>query len=93
VWQLWDRVDVAKAFGMIVTMLAFGGIVGPILVGYLLEASGSFSEAYYIMDGFSLVSAICFLILYKKEKLVKKLRLKMLEESMRQSDNTMRKGA
>ena len=85
VWEIWDRVDVAKAFGMIVTMLSLGGIIGPALVGYILEATKSFNIAYYIMAVFSLFSAICFVLLYRREKQVRALREKLKEETMPQS--------
>jgi MFS family permease len=64
IWEIWDRVDVAKAFGVVVSMLGFGGIIGPILVGYILERTKSFQMAYYIMAVFALISGICCLIMF-----------------------------
>ncbi|MGO9138112.1 MAG: MFS transporter [Syntrophales bacterium] len=82
VWELWDRADVAKAFGMIVTMLSLGGILGPSMVGYILETTNSFNVAYYIMAVFALISATFFLILYGREKKVRALRESLKQKAV-----------
>lgn len=77
IWEIWDRVDVGKAFGVVVSMLGLGGIIGPILVGYILEQTGSFQIAYYIMSVFALISGICCIIMFFREKKVRVLRTKI----------------
>jgi nitrate/nitrite transporter NarK len=53
---------------------SFGGIIAPILIGYVLQTTNSFNIAYYIFAAIALIGGILSILIIKKEKEVKQLK-------------------
>lgn len=68
IWELFDRADVAKAYGMLAAWMTAAGIVAPYLLGFILEKTRSFNIAYYIFSGCAFLAGIIALILHARER-------------------------
>lgn len=68
IWDLFDRVDVAKAYGMLAAWMTAAGIVAPYLLGFILEKTNSFNTAYYIFSGSAVLAGFIALILHVRER-------------------------
>jgi ACS family tartrate transporter-like MFS transporter len=59
----------AAAIGLINSMGALGGFVGPYAVGYLKDATGSFTSPLFLLAGILVVGAILTLVLRRSPTL------------------------
>jgi len=50
--------DVGSIYGLMLTAWGFGGMLGPLLIAYIRENTGVYTQALYIIAGIMLVSAI-----------------------------------
>ncbi len=50
--------NVGKIYGLMITAWGFGGVLGPILISYIIDSTGSYTAAFYIIAGILLVSSI-----------------------------------
>jgi MFS transporter, OFA family, oxalate/formate antiporter len=50
--------NVGKIYGLMLTAWGFGGVLGPLLISYILDTSGSYTLAFYIIAGIMLASAV-----------------------------------
>jgi OFA family oxalate/formate antiporter-like MFS transporter len=50
--------NVGKIYGLMITAWGFGGVLGPILISYIIDSTGSYTTAFYIIAGMLLVSSI-----------------------------------
>ena len=50
--------NVGKIYGLMITAWGFGGVLGPILISYIIDSTGSYTIAFYIIAGMLLVSSI-----------------------------------
>jgi MFS transporter, OFA family, oxalate/formate antiporter len=50
--------NVGKIYGLMLTAWGFGGVLGPLLISYILDTSGSYTLAFYIIAGIMLISAV-----------------------------------
>jgi OFA family oxalate/formate antiporter-like MFS transporter len=61
--------DVGSIYGLMLTAWGFGSALGPLLIAYIRETTGNYSEALYILSGIMLVSsAIPFIVRPPSEK-------------------------
>jgi MFS family permease len=75
IWELFDRADVAKAYGMLAAWMTAAGIVAPYLLGFILEKTHSFNIAYYIFSGCAFLAGIIALILHVRERNLRECRV------------------
>lgn len=54
--------NVGKIYGLMLTAWGFGGVLGPLLISRVVDATGSYGRAFYIIAGIMLVSSILPLI-------------------------------
>ncbi len=54
--------NVGKIYGLMITAWGFGGVLGPLLISYVVDATGAYTRALYILAGLMLVSTILPLI-------------------------------
>jgi OFA family oxalate/formate antiporter-like MFS transporter len=54
--------NVGKIYGLMITAWGFGGVLGPLLISRVVDATGSYGRAFYIIAGLMLVSSIIPLI-------------------------------
>ena len=50
--------NVGKIYGLMITAWGFGGVLGPILISRIIDTTGSYTNAFYIIAGIMLVSSI-----------------------------------
>jgi MFS transporter, OFA family, oxalate/formate antiporter len=50
--------NVGKIYGLMITAWGFGGVLGPILISRIIDSTGSYTAAFYIIAGILLVSSI-----------------------------------
>ncbi len=50
--------NVGKIYGLMITAWGFGGVLGPILISRIIDTTGSYTTAFYIIAGILLVSSI-----------------------------------
>jgi OFA family oxalate/formate antiporter-like MFS transporter len=50
--------NVGKIYGLMITAWGFGGVLGPILISRIIDTTGSYQNAFYIIAGMLLVSSI-----------------------------------
>ncbi len=50
--------NVGKIYGLMLTAWGFGGVLGPLLISRVVDATGSYAGAFYIIAGIMLVSSI-----------------------------------
>lgn len=50
--------DVGRIYGLMLTAWSFGGILGPILISVIVDTTGAYTAALYIIAGILLLSAI-----------------------------------
>ena len=50
--------NVGKIYGLMITAWGFGGVLGPILISRIIDTTGSYTAAFYIIAGILLVSSI-----------------------------------
>jgi OFA family oxalate/formate antiporter-like MFS transporter len=50
--------NVGKIYGLMITAWGFGGVLGPILISRIIDTTGSYTLAFYIIAGILLVSSI-----------------------------------
>lgn len=55
--------NVGKIYGLLLTAWSFGGVLGPLLISYILDSSGSYTLAFYIIAGIMLASAVVAFII------------------------------
>ena len=54
--------NVGKIYGLMITAWGFGGVLGPILISRIIDTTGGYTGAFYIIAGMLLVSSILPLI-------------------------------
>ena len=77
IWELFDRADVAKAYGMLAAWMTAAGIVAPYLLGFILEKTHSFNIAYYIFSGSAFLAGIVAIVLHVREKNLRAYRVNL----------------
>jgi MFS transporter, OFA family, oxalate/formate antiporter len=50
--------NVGTIYGLMITAWGFGGVLGPTLISYMYDATGSYEGAFYIIAGIMLLSSI-----------------------------------
>ncbi|QIN80450.1 MFS transporter [Rubrobacter marinus] len=50
--------NVGKIYGLMLTAWSFGGVLGPLLISYIVDSTGSYQNAFYILAALMLVSSI-----------------------------------
>src|SRR5215204_5062341 len=50
--------NVGTIYGLMITAWGFGGVLGPSLISYMYDATGSYGGAFYIIAGIMLLSSI-----------------------------------
>ena len=50
--------NVGTIYGLMITAWGFGGVLGPTLISYMYDATGSYARAFYIIAGIMLLSSI-----------------------------------
>jgi MFS transporter, OFA family, oxalate/formate antiporter len=50
--------NVGTIYGLMITAWGFGGVLGPTLISYMYDATGSYAGAFYIIAGIMLVASI-----------------------------------
>ena len=50
--------NVGMIYGLMITAWGFGGVLGPQLISWGVDATGAYSRAFYIIAGIMLVSSI-----------------------------------
>ncbi len=50
--------NVGTIYGLMITAWGFGGVLGPTLISYMYDATGSYAGAFYIIAGIMLLSSI-----------------------------------
>ena len=50
--------NVGMIYGLMITAWGFGGVLGPQLISWAVDATGAYSRAFYIIAGIMLVSSI-----------------------------------
>lgn len=66
--ELFPKNRVAIASGFMLACGSLAGIISPIFMGYILDKTGSFNNAYYVFGIAALISALLAVPLYLKEK-------------------------
>ncbi len=54
--------NVGKIYGLMITAWGFGGVLGPLLISRVVDATGAYSRALYILAALMLISTIVPLI-------------------------------
>ncbi len=55
--------NVGKIYGLILTAWGIGGVLGPLLISRVVDATGAYANAMYILAGLMVVSTIVPLII------------------------------
>lgn len=55
--------NVGKIYGLILTAWGFGGVLGPLLISYILDTTKSYTLAFYIIAGIMVASAVVAFII------------------------------
>ena len=50
--------NVGMIYGLMITAWGFGGVLGPQLISWAVDATGAYSRAFYIIAGIMLLSSI-----------------------------------
>ncbi|CAA9381766.1 MAG: Uncharacterized MFS-type transporter [uncultured Rubrobacteraceae bacterium] len=50
--------NVGKIYGLMLTAWGFGGVLGPLLISYIIDTTKSYTLAFYIIAGIMLASAV-----------------------------------
>ena len=50
--------NVGTIYGLMITAWGFGGVLGPTLISYMYDATGSYARAFYIIAGIMLVASV-----------------------------------
>ena len=50
--------NVGTIYGLMITAWGFGGVLGPLLISRVVDATGSYQNAFYILAGMMLVSSV-----------------------------------
>jgi len=50
--------NVGTIYGLMITAWGFGGVLGPLMISRVVDATGSYQNAFYILAGLMLVSSI-----------------------------------
>lgn len=75
IWELFDRADVAKAYGLLAAWMTAAGILAPWLLGFILEKTSSFTLAYYIFSCGAFVAGCIAIKLHARERHIRAIRL------------------
>jgi len=55
--------NVGKIYGLLLTAWSFGGVLGPLLISYIIDSTGSYTAAFYIIAVIMVASAgIAFMV-------------------------------
>ena len=55
--------NVGKIYGLMLTAWSFGGVLGPLLISYIIDSTGSYTAAFYIIAVIMVASAgIAFMV-------------------------------
>jgi MFS transporter, OFA family, oxalate/formate antiporter len=55
--------NVGKIYGLILTAWSFGGVLGPLLISYVIDSTDSYSLAFFILAGIMVASAaVAFIV-------------------------------
>ena len=70
--EVFDRANIAKVSGIMLSAGSLAGIIAPTLIGFVLEITNSFNFAYYVFGATAFIGGFLSLILVKKEKAVRR---------------------
>ena len=57
------QANVGKIYGLMLTAWSFGGVLGPLLISYIIDSTGSYTAAFYIIAVIMVASAgIAFMV-------------------------------
>ncbi len=65
--EIFKGPDYAKVVGILLSGGSLGGIFGAILVGYVLQYTGSFNMAYYVFAGLAFAASFLCILLIREE--------------------------
>lgn len=55
--------NVGKIYGLMLTAWSFGGVLGPLLISYIIDSTGSYTLAFYIIAAIMVASAgVAFIV-------------------------------
>jgi OFA family oxalate/formate antiporter-like MFS transporter len=55
--------NVGKIYGLMLTAWSFGGVLGPLLISYIIDSTGSYTAAFYIIAVIMVASAgVAFIV-------------------------------
>ena len=74
IWELFDRDDVAKAYGLLAAWMTGAGILAPYLLGYIVEKTQSFNMAYYIFSCCAFLAGCIAVVLHLRERQIRDIR-------------------
>ena len=74
IWELFDRADVAKAYGLLAAWMTGAGILAPYLLGFILEKTHSFNMAYYIFSCCAFLAGCIAVVLHLRERQIRDIR-------------------
>ncbi|MCX5852896.1 MAG: MFS transporter [Deltaproteobacteria bacterium] len=75
IWELFDRADVAKAYGLLASWMTGAGILAPYILGIILEKTNSFNMAYYIFSCCAFLAGCTAVALHVRERRVREMRI------------------
>ena len=55
--------NVGRIYGLLLTAWSFAAVVGPLLISYVHDSTGSYNTAFYIIAGIMVVSALITLVI------------------------------
>jgi sugar phosphate permease len=70
--EIFERANIAKVSGIMLASGSLAGIIAPSLIGFVLEATNSFNNAYYFFGATAFVGGCLSFILIRKEKVVRR---------------------
>ncbi len=80
IWELFDRTDVAKAYGLLASWMTGAGILAPYLLGFILEKTHSFNMAYYVFAACAFLAGCIAVVLHVREKQIRDIRRRSIHE-------------
>ena len=73
--EMFEREDVAKVSGIMLSAGSFAGIIAPTLIGFVLEFTKSFDNAYYFFGLLSFLGGCLSFALVKRESALRQVKL------------------
>lgn len=72
VQTIFGRKDYSAIYGFLNAAHSIGGIISPLIVGYLFDRSGSYNSSFMVMMVFALIATVIYQFIFpKKEKILR----------------------